>query len=69
MLRPRLVSSPFLQRGFLPEASLELLPTANKPPASSVPEAPLPHETPLSYYLTAGFVIVCLPVVLWVLSN
>ena len=37
------------------------------PPAPS--QAAGAYEFPLRYYLAAGFVIVALPVVLWVLSN
>lgn len=42
------------------------LPAPAPPPAT---EAPQPYEFPLRYYVTAGAVVVCLPVVLWVLSN
>lgn len=38
---------------------------APAPPA----EEPVPYEFPLRYYLATGFVIVSLPVVLWMLSN
>ena len=39
-------------------------------PAPSQPaEEPVAYEFPLRYYLATGFVIVALPVVLWVLSN
>ncbi len=50
----------------------ERIPKPDPPPEPAPPpatEALQPYEFPLRYYLTAGFVIVCLPVVLWVLSN
>jgi type VI secretion system protein ImpK len=48
------------------------IPRPDPPPEPAPPppaEAAQPYEFPLRYYVTAGFVIVCLPVVLWVLSN
>jgi type VI secretion system protein ImpK len=50
----------------------ERIPKPEPTPAPAPPpstEAPQPYEFPLRYYLAAGFVIVCLPMVLWVLSN
>jgi type VI secretion system protein ImpK len=38
-------------------------------PQQPTDEAPQPYEFPFQYYVATGFVIVCLPVVLWVLSN
>ena len=45
-------------------------PAAVTPPPPPPPAEPLQaYEFPLRYYVTTGFVIVCLPVVLWALSN
>ncbi len=45
-------------------------PPPTTPPPPLPPAEPMPaYEFPLRYYLTTGFVIVSLPVVLWVLSN